>query len=32
MRLTAPRITPLDEQDWSDEARVELGRMAESGA
>jgi alkylhydroperoxidase family enzyme len=31
MRLTAPRITPLDEQDWSDEARAELGRMAESG-
>ncbi len=31
MRLTAPRITPLDEQDWSDEARAELGRMAEAG-
>jgi 4-carboxymuconolactone decarboxylase len=31
MRLTSPRITPLDEQDWSPEARTELGRMAETG-
>jgi len=31
MRLSAPRITPLDEKDWSDEAREQLGRMAGSG-
>jgi len=31
MRLSAPRITPLDEKDWSDEAREQLSRTAESG-
>jgi alkylhydroperoxidase family enzyme len=31
MRLSSPRVTPLDEKDWSDEARAELGRMAEGG-
>jgi alkylhydroperoxidase family enzyme len=31
MRLTSPRITPLEEKDWSAEARAELGRMAEAG-
>jgi len=31
MRLTAPRITPLDEKDWSDEARTELARMTGTG-
>lgn len=31
MRLTSPRVTPLDEKDWSDEARAELGRMADGG-
>ena len=31
MRLAAPRITPLEESDWSDEARAELGRMADGG-
>jgi len=31
MRLSAPRITPLEEKDWSDEAREQLGRSLESG-
>jgi 4-carboxymuconolactone decarboxylase len=31
MRLAFPRITPLEEKDWSPEARTELGRMAEAG-
>lgn len=31
MRLAAPRVTPLDETDWSEEAREMLGRTAESG-
>ena len=31
MRLGSPRVAPLDEKDWSDEARAELGRMAEGG-
>jgi alkylhydroperoxidase family enzyme len=31
MRLSAPRITPLDEKDWSEEARAELGRTAAAG-
>ena len=31
MRLAAPRIMPLEESDWSDEARAELGRMADGG-
>jgi hypothetical protein len=30
MRLTSPRITPLEEKDWSPDARAELGRMAGS--
>lgn len=29
MRLGSPRITPLEEKDWSHDARAELGRMAE---
>ena len=31
MRLASPRITPLEEKDWSPDARAELGRLAESG-
>jgi len=31
MRLGSPRITPLEEKDWSPDARAELGRLAESG-
>jgi alkylhydroperoxidase family enzyme len=31
MRLSAPRVTPLDEKDWSDEVREQLGKSAESG-
>jgi alkylhydroperoxidase family enzyme len=31
MRLSAPRVTPLDERDWTDEARELLDRTAESG-
>ena len=31
MRLTAPRIPPLDEQHWPDEAREVLGKAADSG-
>jgi alkylhydroperoxidase family enzyme len=31
MRLASPRITPLEEKDWSPDARAELGRMAEAG-
>jgi len=31
MRLSAPRITPLDEKDWSDETRESLGKAADSG-
>ena len=31
MRLASPRITPLEEQDWSPDARAELGRLAEAG-
>jgi alkylhydroperoxidase family enzyme len=30
MRLTAPRIAPLDEQHWPDEARDILGKAGES--
>jgi hypothetical protein len=30
MRLAAPRITPLEEKDWSPDARAELGRLAEA--
>ena len=31
MRLASPRITPLEEKDWSPDARAELGRLAEAG-
>lgn len=31
MRLSAPRITPLDEKDWSAETRESLGKAADSG-
>jgi len=31
MRLTAPRIPPLDEKDWPAEARESLGRAGDSG-
>ena len=31
MRLATPRIAPLEETDWTPEARAELGRMAEAG-
>lgn len=31
MRLASPRIMPLEEKDWSPDARAELGRLAESG-
>jgi alkylhydroperoxidase family enzyme len=31
MRLSAPRIAPLEETDWSEETRAELGRMADAG-
>ena len=31
MRLSAPRITPLDEKDWSEEAHRELDRLEGAG-
>ena len=31
MTLSAPRIPPLDDKDWSDETRESLGKTAESG-
>jgi hypothetical protein len=31
MRLASSRITPLDEKDWSPDARAERGRLAEAG-
>ena len=31
MRLASSRITPLEEKDWSPDARAELGRMGEAG-
>jgi 4-carboxymuconolactone decarboxylase len=31
MKLSAPRIAPLEEKDWSDEARQELSRLAGPG-
>ena len=31
MRLASPRITPLEENDWSPDARAGLGRMGEAG-
>ena len=31
MRLSAPRIAPLDEKDWTEETRHELGRLEGEG-
>ena len=31
MRLSTPRITPLDEKDWTDEAREQLGKTGDAG-
>ena len=31
MGLASPRITPLEEKDWTPEARAELERMADAG-
>jgi hypothetical protein len=31
MRLASPRMTSLEEKDWSPDARAELGRLAEAG-